>query len=437
MDPNTIDHSCNFCKKRFSTKKILVKHAKLHNITDNVKPSSDVSCVVCKKTFVNTLNMERHTNKGRGLTEIGNVVENSVGMAIFTTEALVKETVIETRAEKLPRQCDQCEYKSLRKLNLKRHMIKHGGIVKPELRGRKKKTDSLSERTKFRRKAENGNNLTEREVSWLGKDLRVSERDLNKVVKFHKRKTKSSFNGNLVNFLRNKKKILSGHFKTELREFHDKKGNVIERNLTCTKDLDALIQKVIDTRKIADPLILVGCDGGLGSFLLTLVVIDQSRNYKLEKIKPTGFPRILVPAKVREIPESTHNLRVIFDEIKINELSRKYKMIGDLKVYNMLMGMQSSGSLHPCPYGLCYKVDQHGHKTNQKGPWVKGDDRTLEGNAEEAQAFAETTKNRALMQYFFNCEFRPVICVERSTKVLDILTIPVLHTVLLGPFNTL
>ena len=60
---------------------------------------------------------------------------------------------------------------------------------------------------------------------------------------------------------------------------------MIERNLTCTKDLDALIQKVIDTRKIADPLILVGCDGGLGSFLVTLVVIDQSRNYKLEKLE--------------------------------------------------------------------------------------------------------------------------------------------------------
>ena len=41
------------------------------------------------------------------------------------------------------------------------------------------------------------------------------------------------------------------------------------------------------------------------------------------------------------------------------------------------------------------------------------------------------------MKYFFNCEFQPVISAENSTKVLDILTIPVLHTVLLGPFNTL
>ena len=143
----------------------------MHNRTNNVKPSSHVSCVVCKKTFVNTWNMERHTMKDHGLTEIGNVVENSVGMAIFTTEALVKEPVIKTRAKKFPHQCDQCEYKSLRKLNLKRHVIKHGGIAKPELRGRKKKTGPLSERTKLRRKAENGNNLNEREVSWMMEHL--------------------------------------------------------------------------------------------------------------------------------------------------------------------------------------------------------------------------------------------------------------------------
>ena len=88
--------------------------------------------------------MERHTKKDHGLTEIDNVVVNSVGMAIFTTEALVKETVSQTTSEKLPRQCDQCDYTSLRKMNLKRHMlIKHNGIKNPEKRGRKQKNEPL------------------------------------------------------------------------------------------------------------------------------------------------------------------------------------------------------------------------------------------------------------------------------------------------------
>ena len=40
-------------------------------------------------------------HKDHGLTEKGNVIENSAGIAIFTTEALVKEKVSETRAERL------------------------------------------------------------------------------------------------------------------------------------------------------------------------------------------------------------------------------------------------------------------------------------------------------------------------------------------------
>ena len=98
---------------------------------------------MCKKTFVNTWNMNRHTKKDHGLTEIGNVVENSVGMAVFTTEALVKEKVSKTTHKKQPLQCDHCDYKSLRKSHLTRHMLKHDGIKKPETRGRKRKNGLL------------------------------------------------------------------------------------------------------------------------------------------------------------------------------------------------------------------------------------------------------------------------------------------------------
>ena len=123
-------------------------------------------------------------------------------------------------------------------VNLRRHIqIKHDRKTRPEMRGRKNKNGTLSERTKYRRKAEKANNLTEREVSWLGRELRVSERDLNKVVKFAKRKSSGALNGNLVEFPKNKKQILKGHFKTELGEFHDKNGKVIEQNLTTSSTI--------------------------------------------------------------------------------------------------------------------------------------------------------------------------------------------------------
>ena len=106
--------------------------------------------------------------------------------------------------------------------------------------------------------------------------------------------------------------------------FHDKKGKLIERYLSCTKDLEAQINKVIESRKVVDPLIIVGCDGGMGSFIVTFVVIDRNKNYKLQKHKPTGFTKLQLAAKVKDIPESTHNLKLIFDEIRINQVSRKF-----------------------------------------------------------------------------------------------------------------
>ena len=43
------------------------------------------------KNFVNVWNMERHQKKDHGLTEKDYVVENSAGIAIFTTQQLSLE----------------------------------------------------------------------------------------------------------------------------------------------------------------------------------------------------------------------------------------------------------------------------------------------------------------------------------------------------------
>ena len=170
LEPNSSDHPCDLCQKTFSSKKSLNRHSKLHNKSKSETPSSAASCMVCKKTFLNIWNVERHQKKEHGLTEKGNVVENSAGIAMFTTEALVKETVTEKRTEKIRHRCDQCEYNSYKRLNVRTHMQnKHNGIVKPEMRGRKKKTGTLSERTNRRRKVNNVNNLKERcFIYWKG-----------------------------------------------------------------------------------------------------------------------------------------------------------------------------------------------------------------------------------------------------------------------------
>ena len=68
LNQNSTDHTCNICSKKFSSKKILTKHTKLHNRSKCDTPISASSCVVCKKTFVNKWNLERHTRKDQSRT---------------------------------------------------------------------------------------------------------------------------------------------------------------------------------------------------------------------------------------------------------------------------------------------------------------------------------------------------------------------------------
>ena len=77
----------------FSTHKALKSHTKVHN-KDQPDVHTTVSCVVCQKTFAKFWNLKRHQKDAHGLTEKGNTVKNSAGMAVFTTEALVKDTLL-------------------------------------------------------------------------------------------------------------------------------------------------------------------------------------------------------------------------------------------------------------------------------------------------------------------------------------------------------
>ena len=99
--------ACSSCDFKTGTKFNLKRHnvshfqvKKTHRDKPDV-PNTTVSCTVCQKTFANSWNLKRHQQDVHGLTEKDNTVQNSAGMAGFTTEALVKETVIEKYLQKL------------------------------------------------------------------------------------------------------------------------------------------------------------------------------------------------------------------------------------------------------------------------------------------------------------------------------------------------
>ena len=114
----------NSVERRFQPRRRLkdTQMTKVHNKDKPDVPNTTVSCTVCQKTFAKSWNLKRHQQDAHGLTEKGNTVQNSAGMAVFTTEALVKETVTEKiPAEAISAQCNQCNYKAKTRWLLNRH----------------------------------------------------------------------------------------------------------------------------------------------------------------------------------------------------------------------------------------------------------------------------------------------------------------------------
>ena len=84
----------------------------------------------------------------------------------------------------------------------------------------------------------------------------------------------------------------------------------------------------------------------------------------------------IILAAVSKVPETYHNMGVLFKLTSLNEI--EYKLSQDLKLTSIVIGITNHASKHPCPYGECFK--------NEKtGQWVKGQDRTLKNLTENQQ----------------------------------------------------
>jgi hypothetical protein len=143
-------HMCNVCYQMFHMKKHLNRHKETHVSREE----QDISCTVCYKKQSRRDNLKRHMKDKHGITEKGNIVENSAGFVKFETSYLKKAAVEVPMQDSVNEfKCNQCEYKTVRNRNMERHIKKVHELNGKT--GRKSKCDDdISRATKYRRKAE-------------------------------------------------------------------------------------------------------------------------------------------------------------------------------------------------------------------------------------------------------------------------------------------
>ena len=186
-----------------------------------------------------------------------------------------------------------------------------------------------------------------------------------------------------------------------------------------------LLENIEDSEDLTN---VIGIDDGKN---ILKIVWNWSLMLKCDKgeRKYMGPKRSIILAAVMNVKETHHNMSVLMELTKINEV--EYALSLDLKLVNITLGLCTHSSKHPCPYGECFR--------NEYGNWVKGRDGTI-GNIKEHRAkWMERSRNkegnRKKIKEHMNCEYEPLINGYPEDSMINTIPPPPLHTILLGPVN--
>ena len=64
------------------------------------------------------------------------------------------------------------------------------------------------------------------------------------------------------------------------------------------------------------------------------------------------------------VPENCRNVKVLVDKLHLPAPQSEFKIVADIKLLDIICGLQSTSSIHPCPYCKGAKLDKNGKETN-------------------------------------------------------------------------
>ena len=371
-------YPCDICTKFYQSSIAL----KAHKRTKHMEKSFD--CYICDKKFhykhvlqkhIKTHTEHKQRTRRKRFEQMGRTQKNKI---------INKEGAkIESKINKYPDQAQKVIWKNLIKTN-------------PSI------IDDI-----------NSNPLTNKDIIDIIQETNIAEEKIMKILmKLRKKWGRKVITPNVKKALKERKNLMASFFTLEYIDensekcFKDKEGNVQPRWLVYCHDLEGLIDlkvMILEENNLDPPSDLTevaGLDGGKGKLMLCYSWSSMTnRNMK-------GPKQCLVLALVASVEENVENLRILFEKTKLNQ--QDIVLAGDLKVINILCGMQNHRAKHPCPYGECTK-------NLETGRWTKGRDRTTANLAENQKNWLEKTgggnskKARDQLMNFKNVEHHPVL----------------------------
>ena len=437
--------TCEPCGKTFDRKDSFDRHMKVH-----LKESAQTfGCTQCDEKFKRKDFLVKHQN-----TVHTDQVQSEFGFGAFQKEKKVKK--------KKTFMCDKCAKTFHSEAHIKRHFLTTSHTNRQKKQGSSrwkvmrhvkkllKDTQYANELKKQTKGVETGNVDGSVVEAIMSQIPNMSNRNILRTLTILRKKLpKSEFKANLRQVIQQRTNLLDDLFETNFAEVLDSKGNEIKMPITNAKDLNTLILLICEKRGL-DPdtvKLCLGVDGGQSKLIATLAIVPPDELGKKERLsqpnvkdrsKSTSVKRCLVVARVDSVPENYTNVTILMSKLNLPALRKDFCVVADLKLVDIMVGIQSTSSMHPCPYCDGYKVDKTGKKTNQKGTFVKGSKRTgrtLQTDFESYNSLGRS--DRKQLMNFNSVEFPPLYIHEgqEDMDVIQLYPPPVLHTGILGPGN--
>lgn len=274
---------------------------------------------------------------------------------------------------KVELKCPKCDMTFKFKSYLDRHIqTPHRDYVKGNSRAnqyRKMKKLNIPKAHEFEA-------CTEKDIITMLEKADVSTNQLLKLFAvLRKRFGRKAFLPNLAQKIRKHLNSFDSEFETTCTTFQCKDGKDIESSLSKTKDTNQFLNGIAELRGLQKPKVVLGIDGDVRHLMITVIVKESEEHDDAisgkvsDNTKATSRKRVLVLAKADGIPETRHNVEIMLNAMNLHELEDDFQIVCDLKMLNIILGIQSSTSLFGCPFCEASKINEQGKVTNQRGEW--------------------------------------------------------------------
>ena len=274
------------------------------------------------------------------------------------------------------------------------------------------------------------------ELLHIQQRLNLSTRQMNKLSHDLKEASPKIIEKGAKQSLYEKNHSLDEFFDLRLLEYTETSsmsGKLKQEWTVICRDLESFIDFVIQERGLQSDsvLIKIGIDGGGGFLKCCLSIFDpvmdgQSRKNDRD-FKNSGVKKCFIIGIVPNIPETYFNLKRLWLNVGASDLDRPFTIASDLKLCNILLGLMSHSSLHPCCWCDIEKKEMH----------AKGTQRTMGSLKNLFWSYFDDGAEKQKAKLYGNVVHLPLFSnVPDDTPVLCVVPPPELH-LMTGPVNTM